>query len=837
MSLKEYKNKRNSKTTPEPSGSKKKKSKDLLFVVQRHKATSLHYDFRLEMEGVLKSWAVPKGPSLNPADKRLAMMVEDHPIDYASFEGVIPENNYGAGIVEIWDEGTYEPLKKEQEKDSEKILLSALHRGSLKFILKGKKLKGEFALVKMKGDGGKNAWLLIKHKDKFATQEKYSSENETDLDSPINKALKERKSKKSKKKLPKQENKTVKYESYIKPMLATLTEEPFSSPDWIFEIKWDGYRAIAETGSDTIKFYSRNGLSFTDRYAAVADELKKITTKAVLDGEIVVLDENGVANFQRLQDFNSNTDPLYYYVFDLLFYKGKDLRKKPLLERKKILKQLLKNNDLIRYSDYIEKDGEKFFRVARERKLEGIMAKRADSVYLSGKRTDQWLKIKLHRTMEAVIGGFTRPRKSRKHFGALILGVFENKKLRYIGHTGTGFSDRKLKELSEKMKPLTRKTSPFEEKVPVNNPATWIKPVLTCTVKYSEITEEGILRHPVFLGLRIDKTAKEIQWEEQITETKYPENSLSKSKNMESEKNITVSKHPLKLTNLNKMFWPEEKITKGDVINYYSAVSKFMLPHLKDRPQSLKRNPNGITDKGFFHKDAGDEAPEWIESIEIFSESNNKEVDYILCNDKATLLFLANWGCIELNPWNSRTKFLDFPDYLIIDIDPSEKNDYDDVIEVAKTVKRILDKAKAPAYCKTSGATGMHVYVPLGAKHTYNHVRAFAELIASLVHEAIPEITTLERSLKKREKDKIYIDHLQNARGQTLASVYSLRPRPGATVSTPLEWKEVRRGLRPEKFNIKTTPARLQKKGDIFKPVLLKKNSIDPEKCLRELDK
>lgn len=304
---------------------------------------------------------------------------------------------------------------------------------------------------------------------------------------------------------------------------------------------------------------------------------------------------------------------------------------------------------------------------------------------------------------------------------------------------------------------------------------------------------------------------------------------------MAKDKNITISNKKLKLTNLDKIFFPDEKITKGDVIDYYNSMSKLVLPYLKDRPQSLKRNPNGILDKGFFHKDAGDEAPEWVDSKEIFSESNNKEVDYIICNNKPTLIYLANLGCIELNPWNSRTKFLDFPDYFIIDIDPSEKNNFDDVIEVAKAVKMVMDKAKAPSFCKTSGATGMHVYVPLGAKHNYQHVRSFAELIASLVHEEVPEITTLERSMKKRGKDKIYVDYLQNSRGQTLACAYSLRPRPGATVSTPLEWREVKRGLRPDAFTIKTIERRVSKKGDIFRDVL--KKGIDFEECIRELEK
>lgn len=863
MSLKEYKNKRDLKKTPEPEGGNKSKGKKLIFVVQRHKATSLHYDFRLEMDGVLKSWAVPKGPSLNPKDKRLAMMVEDHPIDYATFAGMIPEHHYGAGIVEIWDKGTYEDIAEKDKVKGEKKLLKDLKQGSLKFVLHGKKLKGEFALVKMKGDIKGNAWLLIKHQDEYAINTTYSSENDTAPNSPINKALQEEKNSKVTPNCSKKNTSTPlpsetsspkrskiirpgkKYKTFIQPMLAKTAAKPFSDREWLFEIKWDGYRAIAEImGKEDIKLYSRNGHSFMEKYKPVADELSNFSVPAVFDGEIVALDNKGEPSFQRLQDYSNDTSELYYYVFDLLFYKGKDLRHTALTERKALLKKILQHGNIVRYCDHVEEKGEEFYKAATKKDLEGIMAKKADSHYISGRRTDNWLKIKNHQTLEAVIGGFTEPRGSRKYFGALILGVYKNKKLQYIGHTGTGFTEKGLKELAEKMEPFIRKTSPFSQNIPVNNRAKWLRPILTCNIKYTEKTKDGILRHPVFQGLRVDKAANQVNWEEQVKQQtsalskkprKLPKASKPAMKNPSTKaKIVTINKHRITLTNLDKIFWPKEKITKGDVIIYYETISKLILPYLKNRPESLKRNPNGIADNGFFHKDAGDDAPEWMDTKKIHSASTGENVNYILCNNKATLLYLSNLGCIELNPWNSRIDKLDNPDYFIIDIDPSEKNNYDEVIDVALAVKQVMDKAGGSAYCKTSGATGMHVYVPLGAKYTYDQARSFAELVAHLVNEQLPNITTLERSLQKREKNKIYLDYLQNSRGQTLACAYSLRPKANATVSAPLKWSEVKHGLRPDRFTIHTMPTRIDKVGDLFHEVL--KKGIDMNKCIRSLE-
>ncbi|HMG89729.1 MAG TPA: DNA ligase D [Chryseolinea sp.] len=825
MALTKYIKKRDFKKTPEPKGKKSKQSKNLTFVVQRHDASHLHFDFRLELDGVLKSWAVPKGPSLNPGDKRLAVQVEDHPLSYGKFEGVIPKGNYGAGTVEIWDNGTYAP-ESDTNGTATSTLRKGLKSGSLKITLHGKKLKGSFALVRLK-DGKEKNWLLIKHRDEFATNGKGSPSTKK-IQTPVTSVRSPR-------------AKERKFKDFIKPMLATLTDEPFDNPDWLFEVKWDGYRAIAEMNKGEAKFYSRNGLSFHELYPEVAAELKKIKKDCIIDGEVVVLDEHGKPSFQKLQQFGMKRDfPILYYVFDCLSYNGKDITDKPLVERKKILKKLLPKSNILKYSEHIPADGIRFYKESKKLNLEGIMAKRADSVYEIGRRTTNWLKVKNHNTQEAIIAGYTAPRASRKYFGSLVLGIYQKGKLKYIGHTGTGYMEKTLKDVYEQLQPYTTESSPFDTKVPLNAAVTWVKPVLVCNVKYSELTHDGILRHPVFMGLRIDKKANEVDQLETNMKTatkKKPARKLAKKTSRktsdEKGKTIKANGHEVPVTNTQKIFWPDESYTKGDVIDYYNTISSYILPHLKDRPQSLKRNPNGIKDKGFFHKDAGEAAPSWVEHIEVRSDSTQKIVNYILCNNKATLLYLANLGCIELNPWNSRIKNPDHPDYLIMDIDPSDNNTFKEVVDVAVVIKEVLDKAGASCYCKTSGATGIHIYVPLHAAYAYEQARHFAELVAALTAEQIPKLATVERSLDKR-KGRIYVDYLQNSRGQTLSSVYSIRPVPGATVSTPIEWKELTHELDPKNFTIKTIHKRLDKLGDIFGGVLKDKNNL--VKCVKALE-
>ncbi|MFZ1798595.1 MAG: DNA ligase D [Chitinophagaceae bacterium] len=851
MALTKYNTKRNFKETSEPQGKADKQS-GFRFVVQRHHASHLHYDFRLELGGVLKSWAVPKGPSLNPKDKRLAMMVEDHPVSYIKFAGDIPEGNYGAGHVTLWDKGKFVPVNKDHEALTEKQALSAIHKGELKFSLKGKKLKGEFVLVHLKNDSkNDNSWLLIKHKDDYAT----TSYNAEDLVSAAVKKAGEKKKQKDiapeKSLVPKRSTSlrspsAKKYTQFYKPMLATLVDKPFDDADWIFEIKWDGYRAIADCQDNTIKLYSRNGLSFSDKFPQIAEALTALPHEAVLDGEIVLMDKNNKPSFQKLQHYEDNKElPLLYYVFDLLFLDKKDIRHLPLLERKELLKNLLEknNNDLIRYCDHIDKNGIAFFESAKKADLEGIIAKKSDSQYTCNTRSKEWLKIKNINSREGIIVGYTKPRNSRKYFGALVLAQYANNELIYMGHTGTGFDEKTLRDLWEKMQPLITKTSPFKEKVKVNMPVTWIKPKLVCELNYTEMTEDGLMRHPVFLGLRIDKSKKEvIKTTEMPTPVKKINKNIVEKKKLNSsaaveegddDKKVKVNNHVLSLTNLNKVYWPKEKFTKGDLIDYYEKISPYILPYLKGRPLSLKRNPNGILDDGFFQKDFGAQAPAWIPKAEVESDSNKKTIEYIMCENKAALMYIANLGCIEINPWNSLYKKMDFPTYMIIDIDPSDKNSFDEVIETALATKDVLDAAGADCYCKTSGATGLHVYVPMGGKYDYEQVKNFAHLVAHLISLRVPKFTSLERSLTKRGK-KIYVDFLQNRRGQTLASAYSVRPKPGATVSTPLEWKEVKKGLHPSQFTIKNIFDRLEKKGDLFTPVL--KKGIDLKKCLAKLE-
>jgi bifunctional non-homologous end joining protein LigD len=621
---------------------------------------------------------------------------------------------------------------------------------------------------------------------------------------------------------------------YIQPMLAKETDTPFDNGDWLFEIKWDGYRAISEIKNGEVKLYSRNGNSFLGSYPPVVDALAKIRHNVVLDGEIVVLNEDGVSDFQKLQHYEDNTQyPLCYYIFDVLFIDGKKTTALPLIERKQLVRKIIPKSAVLKYSDHIIGKGKDFFAAAQQQDLEGIMAKKADSEYHEGTRTNEWLKIKHHKSDEVIVVGFTEPTGSRPYFGALVLAVRSKDGLKYAGHTGTGFDDATLKEVYAKLKKIIVKESPFKERVKTNMPVTWVKPKYIAEIKFTQWTTDGKMRHPVFLRMREEKSIKDAAMvtSKKITKTAIKKPADSKKDNDAEE--MIFGKNKVKITHRDKIYWPDEKITKGMMIDYYQQMADYVLPYLKDRPESLKRDPNGINGKGFFHKDAGEEAPKFVKSIPVFSESANKEINYIICNDKATLAYLNNLGCIELNPWNSTTQKLDNPDYLIIDIDPSEKNNFEQVIETALAFKKVLDKAGAACFCKTSGATGLHIFLPMEKKYSYEQVKDFAAILCTIVNEMLPKFTSMERSLSKRGKDKIYLDHLQNRRGQTLACAYSLRPKKGATVSTPLQWKEVKKGLHPSQFHINNIYQRVQKIGDIFKGVFGK--AIDIKKCLEKL--
>ena len=623
-----------------------------------------------------------------------------------------------------------------------------------------------------------------------------------------------------------------KLENFIRPMLSKETDTAFDDKEWLFEIKWDGYRAISEIKNGAVKLYSRNGLSFDNTYPTIFNALKKISHNAVLDGEIVVLNKDGKSNFQQLQHYEENNAvQLYYYVFDILLLNGKNVFELPLIERKKLLKKLINKNDTIKYSDHVTGTGKALFNIAVKKGLEGIMAKKANSKYHKGIRTADWLKIKQHKSTEVIITGYTQPTGSRKYFGALVLALKDKKDLKYAGHTGSGFSEALLKEIYNKLQPLKTSVSPFNEAVKTNMPVTWVKPKYIAEVKFTEWTSDGKMRHPIFLRIREDKTTKEIVMKKTVIKK-----SSQKAVITDDDKNgeLIIDKIKVKITNQNKIYWPKKNITKGMMIDYYQSMATYILPYLKDRPESLKRNPNGIIDKGFYHKDAGDDAPGWVKSIPLHSVSANKDIDYIICNNKATLAYINNLGCIELNPWISTIKSLDKPDYIIIDIDPSVKNNFEQVIETANVFKEILDKAGARSFCKTSGATGLHIYIPAGKKYTYELGRHFAEILCTLANEQLPKFTSMERNLKKRG-NKIYLDYLQNSKGQTVAAPYSLRPVEGATVSTPLLWKEVKPGLHPSAFDIFSVPKRVKKIKDIFTGVLA--NGIDLKKCIDKLQK
>lgn len=614
-------------------------------------------------------------------------------------------------------------------------------------------------------------------------------------------------------------------------MLAKPSEKAFDDEDWIFEIKWDGYRAVADLSKKHPLFYSRNGISFLSKFEKISRDFENQEHKMILDGEIVAYDENGKPNFQLLQQIGNNPDlALTYQIFDLLWLNGHSTEEIPLIQRKELLKEALIETDVIKYCDHIPEKGIEFFRQMKKMKLEGMIAKKSDSLYKENSRSSDWLKIKLTNTEDVIICGFTEPRGSRKGFGALIIGQYIEGKLIYSGHIGTGFNSKLINQLHERLKKIIVKKSPFETVPKTNMPVTWTKPELVCEIKYSEITKDGIFRHPVFLAIREDKNPEEMK--ENATEMKA-KTPMKKTLTSEKEKDITLNKHKVKLTNQYKIYFPKDRITKAEVIEYYQSVAHYILPHLKNRPLSLHRFPNGIDGQSFYQKDANDHIPDWIKTTEVYSESNDKYIDYIYCNDKATMAYLNNLGCIDFNPWTSSLPDLAHPDFLVLDLDPSKKNTFDDVIETALQMNEILHSIKIKGYCKTSGSTGIHVYIPMDGKYDFDQVKNFAHILMKQLNEKLPKITTLERSLQKRDDKKIYLDYLQNRTGQTLASAYSLRPKEGASVSMPLEWDELKPGLKPTDFTIYNALERITKKGDLFKPVLGK--GIDMMKTLEYL--
>ena len=807
-----YRKKRDPERTPEPFGGGRPAG-GCLFVVQKHAARRLHYDLRLEIDGVLKSWAVPKGPSVRPEEKRLAVHVEDHPLEYANFEGIIPPDNYGAGAVIVWDRGWYRLVK---EGDP----LAQLAKGKLDMEFFGFKMRGRWALTRMSQK--EKEWLLLKKADAAVAQEELTDRYPRSIVSgltveeirDIPRKLSGLRARLRALKAP-QRAVGARAERF---MLATLEDDPFSGKDWLFEIKYDGVRVMASRKEDTVDLYGRSGHRITARYPELVSALSALPVDHFLiDGEIVALDESGKPSFQRLQARMGLTNPrdikrametvpVVGIFFDCLAMDGHDLRHLPLLERKECLRLLLPPLGPIRYGDHVMEYGEAFFEVADAEQLEGVVAKKVQSRYIGG-RSRAWIKVKCQRRQEFVIGGYTAPQGSRAYLGALHVGLYDQGRLVHVSKVGTGFDQAGLERIWEVLQPLRRSTTPFGVGSPTGRGNHWVEPRVVCEVRFTEWTKDGGLRHPTFLGLREDKRPEECHRE--------PPLDIIAPSPVRVER---AEAREVKITNVGKVFWPDEGYTKGDLIAYYEAVAPLLLPYLKDRPLVLTRYPDGIRGKSFFQKDAPDFVPAWVRTERIYSKDAEREIDYFIANDIETLRYVANLGTIPLHLWSSRLGSLDRPDWLVLDLDPKGAP-FTDVITVARTLHRILGELAVPNYIKTSGATGLHILIPLGAQYSHEEARTFGRLLALLAVEASPEISTIARPVRARE-GKVYVDFAQNGHGRTIVAPYSLRPLSGAPASCPLLWEEVTGRLSPARFNIKTLPTHFTQKPDPLVPIL-----------------
>ena len=825
--LSTYRAKRAFDQTPEPGGLVPKQAprQGGLLIVHMHDATRLHWDLRLEMDGVLKSWAVPKGPSANPADKRLAVHVEDHPLEYGDFEGIIPEGNYGAGSVIVWDRGQWEPLEDPHE---------GFVKGKLLFDLKGYKLRGRWTLIKLKKT--EKEWLLIKERDAFVSTEPYS--NESVLSGLTNDELRNAKQRAEpiKKELAKlgAPKRSLRVED-TGLMLAETRAEPFSKAGWLFEVKLDGYRMRATCQDGEPILYSRKGLDYAESFPEIARAVRAIPYEGViLDGELVVLNESGHPSFSKLQARAKLTgrdakrasidSPATLYVFDLLAFAGYDLRRLPLVKRKEILRKILPQTGPLRYSEHFDKNGEALYEQVVQLGLEGIVAKKEDSPYRDG-RSGDWLKIRADRVDDFVVVGYSKPKGSRDGFGSLHVGAYKDGKLIYCGRAGSGFSGAQLKEVSAMLEPLVRPTPPCEPPehgaLPKGPDHIWVEPRLVCDVRYKEFTADGLLRQSVFLRFRDDKKPEDVTMPG-AGSTEQDEPARKEAPQRPAPSSVL---REVKFSNLDKVFWPEEGYTKGDLIEYYRSISPWLLPYLKARPVVLTRFPDGINGKSFYQKDAPSFVPDWIQTIPIWSEDTQRDINYFVCNDVESLVYLVNLGTIPLHIWGSRISDLTKPDWCLIDLDPKDAP-FAHVITLAKTMQKLCDDVAMPAFIKTTGKSGLHIMLPLGRQLTYDQCLQLAILFARLVTDEHPDIATTARTISKRE-GKVYVDAFQNRAGQLMVTPYSVRPLPGAPVSMPIKWDEVTAKLHNSKFTIANALKRMQKLGeDPVAPVLEEKPDL-----------
>jgi bifunctional non-homologous end joining protein LigD len=797
--LSAYRAKRSADRTPEPFATGSSLAGHL-FVVQQHAARRTHYDFRLEMDGVLVSWALPKGPSPNPADKRLAVHTEDHPVEYGDFEGIIPAGNYGAGAVILWDQGVWIPLEDPTE---------GLEKGKLLFELRGYKLRGRWTLVRTKQD-----WLFIKERDAYVSEESTESypadsvfsgltveqlRDGIDSSEHVERRLAELNAPRS--------DVTP---SRTKVMLAEAARDAFSKPDWLFELKYDGYRLIAGREDGEAVLRSRAGNDLTATFPDIAKAVNRLPyDDFVLDGEVVVHDDRGLPSFQRLQKRDRLSRrleiqqaaaelPATLYAFDLLGFAGYDVRPVPLETRKALLQEILPTVGPLRYSEHIAEQGEAMFEQVQQMRLEGIVAKKADSPYRAGRSAD-WVKIRADRTDDFVVVGFTDRKGTSGRFGALNVAQYSGEELIYTGRVGTGFSGAQLDEIRAQLDERLRDEPPCSSPVPTGKGHHWVEPELVCEIRFRELTDDGLLRHPAFLRFRDDKPPEECVLEVHPSEIPEPV----------AVTDTVTDVHVVPFTNLAKVFWPEEEYTKGDLIEYYRSVSQWLLPYLRNRPVVMTRYPDGIDGKSFFQKDAPKFAPDWIRRLRLWSEGSERELDYFVADDVESLLYIINLGTIPLHIWSSHVEALETPDWCILDLDPKEAP-FTDVVKIARALHSLCKEIELPSFIKTSGSSGLHVLIPLGHQCTYEQSRTLGQLIARVIVAELPEIATITRLPSKRE-GKVYIDYVQNGHGRLLVSPFCVRPLPGAPVSTPLKWSEVTAKLDIRKHTIKTVPKRMKR--------------------------
>jgi bifunctional non-homologous end joining protein LigD len=899
-SLAEYRRKRDFSLTKEPSGDKApspSRPGRLRFVIQTHAASRLHFDLRLELDGVMKSWAVPKGPSLDPSVKRLAMQVEDHPIDYNTFEGTIPKGEYGGGTVMLWDRGTYSSDTAVSPEEEDDAIREGLKRGDVKITFHGERLHGSFALVRMKfardsSSSSKPQWLLIKHRDEFATEEDVVADNMTSVDS--GRTMEEIASGKSRGWNSNREPKAkpaarAVTAAPLEPMYASVGSE-IPGDGWTFEPKYDGIRVLAFATSGEVKLMTRNGKDKAAQFPEIVASLKKLATQTrhslVLDGEIVALHDGEPARFQELQGRmhvkesnlikrRSSTAPAALILFDILMDGDEALIREPWSERRaRLLKRVGKRvTTQLRVTESSEGDGKKMLEKARRQGWEGIIAKRVDSLYEPGHRSRAWLKLKIEFRQEFVIGGYTEPRNSREHIGALLLGYFDKDRFIYVGHTGGGFTRKGLEEMYRRLKPLERKTPPFEETPKTNEKAHWVKPEIVVEVKFNEWTADRRLRQPIFLGVRDDKNPEEVALEPPSVQKKPARESTVAKRALRpsvAARAKTAAKTPharstraskpvpagakvdtaslleqltaieekggeasldfgrgktLKVSNLDKVFFPKEKYTKGDVMRYYARIADFILPTVADRPLVLKRFPNGIDGESFYQQKASETTPAGVRVEIIETDGGEKQPRYI-GGDLLTLLYTIQLGAISVDPWHSRVQSLEYADYTIIDLDPGPRANFGRVVQVARWAKEAIDGFGLNAAIKTSGSTGLHIYLPLPPRTPNEAATLVAQMIATKVVAAHPKESTIERFVKARGAATVYVDYLQNIQGKTVAGPYCVRAKPGAPVSTPLKWSELTDDLDPRDFDVTNAAERFERIGDIWNEAMRKKNSL-----------